>query len=193
MELSALFDEMKKASAEMYPDRRVVVGDGDAESSIMLIGEAPGGDEEKQGKPFVGKAGKNLTEFLKLIGLERENLYLSNVVKIRPYRLSEKTGRPVNRPPDRKEIDFFSEFLYREIDIIKPKIIVTLGNVPLQAVLRDRRVQIGGFHGKPVKIGEITVFPLYHPAAIIYNRKLESVYYEDIEKLNQGIKEGLGE
>lgn len=171
------------ASEKRFPGRRVVYGDGDAASKIMLIGEAPGGDEEKQGKPFVGRAGKNLMDFLSAIDLERKDIYLTNVVKIRPFRLSERTGKPVNRPPNKEETAFFAPYLYEEIEAVKPEMIVTLGNVPLKAVLRDEGALIGECHGRLICFGESRVFPLYHPAAVIYNRGLESVYYGDIKRL----------
>ena len=117
-----------------YSDKVIVFGEGKQNPRIMMIGEAPGGDEEKQKRPFVGKAGKNLSEFLKVVGLEREEIYISNVVKLRPIKLSPKTGNPVNRPPSKDEIAFFLPYLQEEIKIADPEWIVTLGNVPLQAV-----------------------------------------------------------
>lgn len=188
--LDDINSEIINSAAVQYPGRRVVLGDGNMSSVVMLIGEAPGGDEEKQGRPFVGKAGKNLMDFLSAVGLKREELYLSNVVKIRPYKLSSKTGQRVNRPPSREEINFFISLLYDEIEAVKPEIIVTLGNVPLQAVLKDNKAQIGDYHGKLICLGDQKVFPLYHPAAVIYNRSLENIYYEDIEKLKGNINQG---
>ncbi len=175
--------ELAIASEKKFPGRRVVFGDGNMSSKTMLIGEAPGGDEEKQGKPFVGKAGKNLMEFLSAIELERKDIYLTNVVKIRPYRISEKSGKPVNRPPNREETAFFSPYLYDEIEAVRPEIIVTLGNVPLRAVLRDDKAVIGEYHGRLINIRDNNIFPLYHPAAVIYNKGLETVYFEDIKRL----------
>lgn len=168
-----------------YPGRQVVPGEGKFDAELLLIGEAPGSDEEREGRPFVGKAGKNLINFLDAIGLNRKELYITNVVKIRPFKLSEKTGKPVNRPPDLTEKDFFSRYLYKEIDIIMPKVIVTLGNVPLQSVLRDKTAVIGEYHGRITSFGGNDIFPLYHPAAIIYNRSLKEVYNEDIFKLRE--------
>lgn len=166
-----------------FPDRKIVMGEGRKDSKIMLIGEAPGGDEERLGRPFVGKAGRNLTQFLESIEVEREYLYITNVVKIRPYRLSEKTGRAVNRPPNKAELEFFIPFLKKEIDEVTPDLIVTLGNTPLRAVTGDETANIGDYHGKVINVGKYRVFPLYHPAAIIYNRKLEEIYNEDIRLL----------
>lgn len=172
-------------SSMNFPDRKVVLGDGKSGAELLLIGEAPGGDEERKGRPFVGKAGKNLMNFLDAIGLDRKDLYITNVVKIRPFKISEKTGKAVNRPPDVKEKKFFSKYLYKEIEIIKPKVIVTLGNVPLQSVLRNKAAIIGDYHGRITCFGENNIFPLYHPAAIIYNASLKEVYNEDILRLRE--------
>lgn len=168
-----------------FPGRQVILGEGNCNAELLVIGEAPGGDEEKAIRPFVGKAGKNLINFLKAIDLNREELYITNVVKIRPCKLSDKTGKPINRPPDLVEKEFFSGYLDKEIEIILPKIIVTLGNVPLQAVLKDKSAAIGNYHGRIICFGGNNIFPLYHPAAIIYNRSLEQTYNEDVLKLRE--------
>lgn len=172
-------------------EKPLVFGIGkDKQPRLMLIGEAPGEQEVLEGKPFVGKAGKNLSAFLESIGQSRENIYITNVVKIRPSKLSPK-GRVVNRPPNREEIGLFVPFLMEEIALVRPNMLVTLGNVPLQAIVGKDRV-IGGCHGelmtcaiKPPRQSAFTlpVFPLYHPASIIYNPKLKQVYQEDLEKL----------
>lgn len=172
-----------KITNSPYKEKTLVYGDGSLHPQIMLIGEAPGGDEEKQGRPFVGKAGKNLTEFLTAIGLQREDLYISNVVKLRPTRQSPKTGKPVNRPPSKEEIAFFLPFLQEEIRLVNPKLIVTLGNVPLKAVTGEN-ISIGDCHGILRHLdGNRCLFPLYHPAAIIYNRSLKEIYHADLEVL----------
>lgn len=169
-----------------FGEKKLVFGEGAQMPVLMMIGEAPGGDEEKQGRPFVGKAGKNLSSFLEVIGLEREEIYISNVVKLRPTKSSPKTGKEVNRPPSKEEIAFFLPYLMEEIQLIAPKMIVTLGNVPLKAVSGDKNVTIGDVHGKPYNLEEERVlFPLYHPAAIIYNRALSQVYQEDLAILKE--------
>jgi len=169
-----------------------VFGDGRAERPpLMLIGEAPGQQETLQGKPFVGKAGKNLTEFLAAVGLERSEIYISNVVKFRPTRISA-AGRTVNRPPTRGEIAGFLPWLYREIGIVRPAALVTLGNVALGAFVRD--TTIGECHGRwrdaAVKTEENAttawpLFALYHPASVIYNRSLAAVYRDDLLELKR--------
>lgn len=183
--INTIYDEMILKAAEKFEDRRIVLGEGKVNADILLIGEAPGGEEEKQGRPFVGSAGKNLNEFLKVIKLERDDIYITNVVKIRPFKLSPKTGKPVNRPPDRNELEFFKEYLYREIDTVNPRIIVTLGNTALRAVLKDESASIGDLHGKIRRIDRFELFPLYHPASIIYNRGLKDVYLQDLGVLKE--------
>lgn len=170
-----------------FKDRKLVPGEGKLNCKIMLIGEAPGAQEEEQGRPFVGKAGQNLNAFLQAIGLNREDLFISNVVKLRPYKLSPKTNKPVNRPPNKEEVEFFTTYLLQEIDEINPEIIVTLGNFALRAVLQDKNAVIGNYHGKITYCNGRKLFPLYHPASIIYNRALQQVYIEDLEKLKKYI------
>ena len=174
-----------------YCGKTLVFGEGAEYPALMMIGEAPGGDEEKQGRPFVGKAGKNLSAFLEVVGLKREEIYISNVVKLRPTKTSPKTGKAVNRPPSSAEIAFFLPFLREEIEIVAPRVIVTLGNVPLKAVTGDPAASIGAYHGKPMMLADGRVlFALYHPAAVIYNRGLQAVYDEDLLAL-RGFLDGM--
>ena len=164
-----------------YKENIIVFGEGAENPALMMIGEAPGGDEEKQGRPFVGKAGKNLSAFLEVVGLKREEIYISNVVKLRPTKESPKTGKAVNRPPSAEEIAFFLPYLLEEIKVISPKVVVTLGNVPLKAVTGEKKAVIGDYHGKPTPLADgRTLFALYHPAAVIYNRALQATYDEDL-------------
>lgn len=176
-----------------YQTKTIVFGEGAENPALMMIGEAPGGDEEKQGRPFVGKAGKNLSAFLEVVGLKREEIYISNVVKLRPTKESPKTGKAVNRPPSAEEIAFFLPYLLEEIQAIAPKVVVTLGNVPLKAVTGERKAVIGDYHGKPTPLADgRTLFALYHPAAVIYNRALQATYDEDLLALKAFLqKEGL--
>lgn len=178
--------------ASLWPaeEKVLVFGEGNANRPpIMLIGEAPGEQETLQGRPFVGKAGKNLDGFLDVVGLRREELYISNVVKIRPTKVSGK-GSVSNRPPNREELALFTPFLMEEILLVQPEMIVTLGNVPLKALMGPRAV-IGSVHGQESRVAveyekqsaEFRFFPLYHPASIIYNRSLQEVYQADLMKL----------
>ena len=172
---------------------RLVFGDGNPDSPLlMLVGEAPGEQEAREGKPFVGKAGKNLNAFLATVGIARDALYVSNVVKFRPSRVS-KAGRTVNRPPTSAEISLFVPWLHREVALIRPRAIVTLGNVALNAFIPGGAA-IGELHGKwqSVRIYHeaqstlvLPLFALYHPAAVIYNRALGEVYQADLEQLTK--------
>ena len=124
-------------------ERKVLVfGEGLVGAPVMMIGEAPGEQESLQGRPFVGKAGKNLDAFLAQAGMDRAALYVTNVVKFRPTRTSA-AGRTVNRPPTQEEVRLFLPWLLREINLVNPKYIITLGNVPLKA-LTGRGSIIGG-------------------------------------------------
>ena len=175
---------------ETGEEKTIVFGEGAEAPLLMMIGEAPGGDEEKQGRPFVGKAGKNLSAFLEVVGLKREEIYISNVVKLRPTKESPKTGKAVNRPPSAEEIAFFLPFLQEEIQTIAPKVLVTLGNVPLKAVTGEKKAVIGEYHGRPVALADgRTLFALYHPAAVIYNRALQAVYDADLLELKAFLQE----
>ena len=161
-------------------DKILVFGEGNSESpDIMLIGEAPGEQETLKRRPFVGKAGKNLDEFLALMGIQRETIYVSNVVKIRPTSVGS-TGRVRNRAPSKEEIALFLPFLQKEIGLVSPKAIVTLGNVPLKALM-GAKATVGDMHGRwhTAENGE-KLFALYHPAAIIYRRELKQVYEQDV-------------
>lgn len=179
--------ELNELYLNIFKDKKLVFGDGDNNAKVMLIGEAPGREEEEQGRPFVGKAGKNLTEFLSIIGLKRNDLYITNVVKFRPVKISEK-GTISNRTPTKKEIIEYKSFLLKEIDIINPKIIITLGNTPLKALLGDN-VSIGNVHGRVTKFNDYNLFALYHPASIIYNPPLKSIYAEDLIKLKNFLQQ----
>ena len=172
--------------AGVMPGREnaLVFGEGPLHPKLMLIGEAPGEQETLMGRPFVVKAGKNLDHFLELAGMRREEIYISNAVKIRPTKTG-KTGRISNRPPTKEEIALFRPWLLREIDLVAPQVIATLGNVPLFAVTGDRRLTIGEAHGRVMEAGETgrRLFALYHPASLIYNRALEPVYEQDVRAL----------
>ncbi|MBF8984697.1 uracil-DNA glycosylase [Lutibacter sp. B2] len=180
-------EEMNKKIVDDYKEHEIVLGDGSHDSTIVLIGEAPGAKEVEAKKPFVGQAGKYLEEFLEILGLDRKELYITNTVKFRPTRKSSKTGGEINRPPSKKEIEDFKEYLFDEIDTIKPKVIVTLGNVPLKTITKDEDAKIGDFHGNSSKVtindSEYNLFPLYHPAAVIYRRELKEVYHKDLKIL----------
>lgn len=168
-------------------DKILVFGEGRSDHPpIMLIGEAPGEQETVKRRPFVGKAGKNLDEFLALMGMEREALYVSNVVKIRPTSVG-KTGRVRNRAPSKEEIALFLPFLMQEIGLVAPQALVTLGNVPLKALMGSKAT-VGELHGRwHTASNGLPLFALYHPAAIIYRRELREVYEKDVLALRDSL------
>ncbi len=163
-----------------------VFSDGQMNKGVMLIGEAPGKDEVIQRKPFVGLAGGKLKLFMDSLGLNREDLFVTNVIKYRLYSINAKTGRMKNRPAKKQEILLSQPYLINEINTIKPRIILTLGNVPLYALTNDSDITIGKVHGKKISFKdtrlnhECILIPMYHPASLIYNKSLESVFEEDL-------------
>lgn len=162
-----------------------VVGEGDNNADILFIGEAPGFNEDKQGRPFVGRAGKLLDELLESIDLKRNEVYIANILKCRP---------PNNRNPEKEEIESCTEFLDAQIKIISPKIIVPLGNFAVQYIFKKYGFEsdkISNVHGKIYNkntlFGPLCIIPLYHPAIAIYNPTKKNILMEDILVLNQCI------
>ena len=166
---------------------QLVFGSGSPKAKIVVIGEAPGKNEDEQGIPFVGRAGKLLTQLLNGIGLERKDIYITNIVKYRP---------PNNRNPTNEEITLHSPYLVRQIEIIKPKVVVTLGNFSTKFVLagfdlsKMKHVEgISALHGKIVEVESenilIQVMPSYHPAAALYNPNLRSTLETDFNYLKE--------
>ncbi len=184
-------EQLCREYVQEFNEKEIVLGYGYINSPVIIVGEAPGKDEIKLGKPFVGAAGKNLNEFIEVLEISRDDLYITNAIKYRLGILNPKTERIVNRPATIKDIKENQIWLYREIDIIKPQIIVTLGNVPLKAITDDFRLTIGDMHGTLHEcnlLGAVyKLFPLYHPASIIYNRTLKDVYQQDMLTLKQEV------
>ena len=170
-----LYEEMRSCERCALSKTRtsVVCGFGNEKSDIVFVGEAPGFHEDKQGKPFVGAAGKLLTELLAGIGIAREDVYIANVLKCRP---------PGNRSPLPAEIELCRTFLDRQLEAINPKAVCTMGNFSTRAVLQ-KEVYISKVRGVPVKMGKFTVFPLYHPAAALHRGDMRVPLKEDFEKL----------
>lgn len=164
---------------------QVVFGEGKIDTDIMFIGEAPGAEEDLQGKPFVGKAGRLLTRILESAGIDRDDVYITNVVKCRP---------PGNRNPTPLEIATCWPFLEAQIAIIKPRIIVTLGSVPTQAILKTKE-SITKVRGKWFEwIGGIRVFPMFHPSFLLRNQSRAKgsprwLTWEDIKEVKRAWKE----
>lgn len=176
------------SSHALCQGRVFVPGEGEEKSPrVMMVGEAPGEQETIEKRPFVGKAGKNLNHFLEIVELRREEIYITNVVKIRPTTPG-KNGRTKNRAPSKEEVALFHPWLIEEIRLVSPHIIVTLGNTPLKALFQQEAV-IGTVHGKVQDVGAgYKLFPLYHPAAIIYNRSLVAAYEADLSALRFYLK-----
>ncbi len=191
-EIRQKLDALNSQYGQAFRGEEIVFGEGCISSPLIIVGEAPGKDEVKQGKPFVGAAGKNLNEFIETLGIGREDIYITNTIKYRLGRLNEKTQRVINRPASKNDILINQQWLHREIEILKPHIIVTLGNVPLKSVADDFNLLIGDVHGKiltcSIKGNTYKLFPLYHPASIIYNRALKPVYNRDLTILRTHIE-----
>jgi len=160
--------------------RNAVPGEGLENSRVIFVGEAPGEQEDLQGRPFVGAAGKLLTELLASVGLRREDVYITNVVKCRP---------PKNRPPRKDETAECRPYLDRQISLITPRIICPMGNSAIHSLM-DSDKSVTDLHGMPFEIGKITLFPMYHPAAALYTFQLRKVMEEDFKKL-RGLLDSL--
>lgn len=153
----------------------VVFGSGNENADVMIIGEAPGKNEDEQGLPFVGKAGKYLDELLKIADLKREDVYIANVVKCRP---------PSNRDPKAEEILACATYLRQQTAKVNPKVIVTLGNFATRFILKSEK-GITLLHGKPVSLGKFVVLPVYHPASTMYDPKKKSALEADFKILER--------
>jgi DNA polymerase len=158
-----------------------VIGEGSHFAKIMFVGEAPGRNEAKSGRPFFGAAGKILNELLESVGVKREDVYITNIVKDRP---------PQNRDPLPEEIESYGPFLDRQIAIIQPKVIATLGRYSMIYIMQkfglaEKLEPISAAHGKyyeaEAAYGKVTIIPLYHPAAAIYNQLLKGTLKKDFE------------
>jgi uracil-DNA glycosylase len=152
---------------------QVVFGTGNPQADIMFVGEAPGFYEDRQGEPFVGAAGKLLTELLQSIGLSRADIFIANVIKCRP---------PNNRDPLPDEIDTCKPFLLQQIECIRPKLVCTLGNFATQTLL-EKKVGITKVRGQVIRLPNFIVFPLLHPAAALHQGNLRGPLMEDFQKL----------
>ncbi len=162
-----------------------VIGEGSLDAPVVFIGEAPGKKEAQTGRPFVGASGKLLSEMLQSIGLAREEVYITNIVKDRP---------PENRDPSHAEIALYAPFLQRQLEIIQPRVIATLGRFAMAFIIEHFALPlhgetIGSLHGNPIAIettaGELTFIPLYHPAVALYNRNQRDTLETDFQTLRR--------
>jgi uracil-DNA glycosylase family 4 len=160
----------------------LVMGDGNLDADIVFIGEAPGKNEDLQGLPFVGAAGKFLNEMLAAAGMDRSDVYITNIVKYRP---------PNNRDPLPEEKTAFWPYLLKQLQIIQPKVVITLGRHSMEYFLPG--MKIGQIHGEPKRIQfgdqKIVIMPLFHPAAALYNGSLRQTLIDDFLKVPTVIKQ----
>lgn len=156
---------------------QLVFGDGNPDADVVFIGEAPGKNEDLKGVPFVGAAGKFLDEMLAMIDMQRSDIYITNIVKYRP---------PNNRDPLPEEKSAFLPYLESQLEVIQPKLVVTLGRHSLNCFLPD--LQISAAHGKPVRYKGRVFLPLFHPAAALYNGGLRQTLIDDFALIPAIIK-----
>ena len=189
-------DERREALVDLYREAsgcvrcalhegrtKVVFGAGNADADLMFVGEAPGQQEDLQGLPFVGRAGKLLDELLSEVGLARSEVFIANVLKCRP---------PGNRDPQPEEIETCRPYLHRQVELIEPKVICTLGNFATKLLTRSQR-GITGVHGH-AQVHElggrtVRVLPLYHPAAALRSTKTLEELREDFQRLPELLAE----
>ena len=159
---------------------QVVFGVGNPNANLMFVGEAPGGDEDIQGIPFVGRAGQLLTKIIEAIELKREDVYIANVIKCRP---------PQNRNPEPDEVDTCEPFLFQQIDIIRPTVIVALGKFAAQALLRTLD-PISRLRGRVFEYRGATLVPTFHPAYLLRNPSSKREVWEDMKLVKRLLAEG---
>jgi uracil-DNA glycosylase len=152
---------------------RIVFGDGSPKADLVFIGEGPGADEDAQGLPFVGRAGKLLTQMIEAMGLRRGDVYICNVVKCRP---------PENRQPEKDEVTACSPFLFRQLDVLKPKVIVCLGSTAAQTLLQTNR-GISHFRGEWLDFRGYKMLATYHPAYLLRNPGAKGEVWKDLQKV----------
>jgi len=158
--------------------RQIVFGVGNPNADLMFVGEAPGRDEDIQGEPFVGRAGQLLTKIIEAIGLKREDVYIANVIKCRP---------PENRNPEQDEVETCEPFLFRQIDIIKPKVVVALGTFAARALLRTLD-PISRLRGRVYDYRGAKLIPTFHPAYLLRNPSSKREVWEDMKLVRSLLK-----
>jgi DNA polymerase len=158
--------------------RQIVFGVGNPNADLMFVGEAPGRDEDIQGEPFVGRAGQLLTKIIEAIGLQRGDVYIANVIKCRP---------PENRNPEQDEVETCEPFLFRQIDTIKPKVIVALGTFAARALLRTLD-PISRLRGRVYEYRGAKLIPTFHPAYLLRNPSSKREVWEDMKVVRSLLK-----
>lgn len=162
--------------------KNLVLGEGNPGASLMFIGEAPGREEDIQGRPFVGDAGKLLTRLIERMGFKREDVYIGNIVKCRP---------PMNRDPEEGEIRTCLPFIERQIEIISPKVIVALGRISAQTLI-GAEVPITKLRGRFYEYKGVPIMPTFHPAYLLRNPKSKWLVWEDAQKVIEELKKKGG-
>ena len=155
--------------------KQIVFGVGNPNADLMFVGEAPGADEDIQGEPFVGRAGQLLTKIIEAIGMKREDVYIANVIKCRP---------PGNRNPEPDEVEQCEQFMFRQVDTIKPKVIVALGKFAAQALLRTND-PITRLRGREYKYRGAVLMPTYHPAYLLRTPSAKREGWEDMKRVRE--------
>jgi uracil-DNA glycosylase len=158
--------------------RQIVFGVGNPQADLMFVGEAPGADEDVQGIPFVGRAGQLLTKIIEAIGLSRDDVYIANVIKCRP---------PQNRNPEQDEVDTCEPFLFQQVDVIKPKVVVALGTFAARALLRTLD-PISRLRGRVYEYRGAKLVPTFHPAYLLRNPGSKREVWEDMKLVRELIK-----
>ncbi|UOD34486.1 uracil-DNA glycosylase [Deferribacteraceae bacterium V6Fe1] len=153
--------------------QNIVFGEGNVSADLMFIGEGPGAEEDKQGRPFVGRAGQLLTKMIQAMGLKREDVYIANIVKCRP---------PDNRNPFKEEAQSCIEYLMEQIKIVRPKVIICLGSVAATYLLNTEK-QISKLRGQFTNFNDIKVMPTFHPAYLLRNPSKKKETWEDLKKV----------
>ena len=174
-ELQLIHSEILECTkCELHKSRtNAVPGEGPYDARIMFVGEGPGQNEDEQGRPFVGSAGKFLTGLLESIGLKRSDVFITNIVKCRP---------PNNRAPRKSEIEACNPYLQSQIKLINPRIVCALGTPAITTLIGDE-YSASRFHGKPLTRGGVTFLPMYHPAAALYDASLKATLFHDFQIL----------
>jgi DNA polymerase len=159
--------------------KNIVFGTGSAEADLMFVGEAPGADEDDQGLPFVGRAGQLLTKIIEAIQLQREEVYIANILKCRP---------PGNRDPQPEEVDSCEPFLFRQIEVIRPMIVVALGKYAAQTLLRSK-TPISRLRGSFFDFRGVRLMPTFHPSYLLRNPSAKREVWEDMKKVREELKQ----
>ncbi|MDR1952333.1 MAG: uracil-DNA glycosylase [Elusimicrobiota bacterium] len=188
--LEALKEKLKNCKDCPLGEHRLncVFGEGDSNAKLMFIGEGPGYDEDHQGRPFIGRAGQLLTKIIEAMGYQRQEVYITNIVKCHPMKEANPELRSNDRPPLPEETSKCKKYLDMQIDIIKPKIIITLG-APSSKTLLNSEKTISDLRGEFFTYNGITLMPTYHPAALLRNPSLKKPVWEDMKKVIKFLKE----